>query len=106
MSDTQEILQGNPANRAIEYDEIRTSITASQFREGDHVRFNWIGHRALHFTVIYLDSKFAYLRALFDQESEHRVSLRSSELRQFDQIGWTLMDGFFDQHTPVSKAIQ
>lgn len=106
MSDIQEILQGNPANWSIECSEPGPQITASQFHEGDHVRFNWIGHRTLHFTVIYLDSKFAYLRALFDQESEHRVSLRSSELRQFDQMGWTLMEGFFDQHTPAHKAIQ
>ena len=104
-SDTQEIFQGNPANRAIEMAEI-PAITASQFREGDQVRFSWVGHRALHFTVTYLDDKFAYLRALFDIESEYRASLRSSELRQFDQMGWTLMEGVFDQRTAAIKAIQ
>ena len=97
-----EILQGNPANRAIELQP----ITASKFREGDQVRFIWTGHRTLHFTVNYMDSKFAYLRALFDETSEYRVSMRSSELRAFDQMGWTLMEGFFDQHTPATKAIQ
>ena len=101
MSEYENIFLGNPANHPIEFEP----ITASKFREGDQVRFKWTGHRTLHFTVNYTDSKFAYLRAMFDETSEYRVSLRSSELRSFDQMGWTLMEGFFDQHTPTTKAI-
>jgi hypothetical protein len=95
------VLQGDPSNRMIEMCE-SPAITASKFKEGDQVRFNG----ALHFTVIHVDAKFAYLRALFEATSEYRVSLRSSELRWFDQMGWTLLEGFFDQHTPATKAIQ
>lgn len=85
---------------------VKPPITASQFQEGDHLAFCTTSGRTLHLAVSYIDGQHAYLREPFTSVgNEYRVSLRSSELRHFDQMGWTLVEGKFDRHMPATKAI-
>lgn len=71
-------------------------ITATQFKEGDRLTFHDDIGNPLYLMVEHMDEKFAYLRRQFHQSTnEYRVSLRSTELRFFDQLGWTLIKGRF-----------
>jgi len=71
-------------------------ITAAQFKEGDRVTFAEAAGGAMYLIVQHVDDKFAYLRRQFVHDTnEYRVSRRSSELRFFDQLGWTLVKGRF-----------
>lgn len=75
-------------------------ITASQFKVGDTVAFIEEKQVTIHFSVEHTDDKYAYLKEYGSLSMNHRASLRSSELRVFDQTGWTLVSGHFDRHTP------
>lgn len=82
------------------------AIRASKFQVGDHLVFHWTGNRTLYLTVKYIDDKFVYLcRPFVDQTNEYRVSLRTNEMRMFDKVGWTLLEGRFSQHTSVAIGI-
>jgi hypothetical protein len=70
-------------------------ITASQFKVGDSVTFRATNQTTLHLAVHYIDEEYAYLN---DLEEDYRISLRSSELRVFDKMGWTKVEGKFDSH--------
>lgn len=71
-------------------------ITASQFKAGDRVTFHEDTGGVLYLMVEHLDDTHAFLRRQFHHDTnEYRVSRRSSELRFFDKLGWTLVKGRF-----------
>lgn len=84
-------LFGNPA-RALTPDE---PIIAAKFKEGDRLTFFPDDGSPTYLHVAHVDDKHAYLRTTGASTNEYRVSRRSSELRMFDRLGWTLVKGKF-----------
>jgi hypothetical protein len=87
----QALLYHNPF-KALDPDE---PIIAAKFKEGDRLTFAPEDGSPTYLHVAHVDDKHAYLRTTGASTNEYRVSRRSSELRMFDRLGWTLVKGKF-----------
>lgn len=80
------------------------SPMSGKFVEGDSLEFRTTQNN-LCLTVVHVDTKHAFMRAVWETAANYRVNLASKEMRIFDQMGWTILEGKFDRHIPAIQAI-
>jgi hypothetical protein len=75
-----------------------------QMQERDYVVFathEGYGSITQLFQAMCVDARYVYLRKSNETVVNYRGDLANGEMRQFDDVGWTLVDGKFETHSQL-----